>query len=88
METTSDITLTGQVMLYRKVHGLASMRVTTAIYDEGHPFDTYLVILLWLWCGFLWLRTPRQPTAPPPKAPELARAPPVLPEAKEQIMER
>jgi hypothetical protein len=77
----------GALLVYRKVVDMASMQVTTAIYDKGHPFDTYLAMFLWLWCAFLWLRTPRTPP-PAAKEPELARAPPMVGEPSEQIMER
>lgn len=30
--------------------------VSSAIYIGGHPWDTYCLIVLWLWCGWQWLK--------------------------------
>jgi hypothetical protein len=30
-----------------------SLQVT----PDADPWDTYCLILLWLWCGWLWVRT-------------------------------
>jgi hypothetical protein len=70
LKTTMLLDGEGQVLVYQKVRELGSMRVTTAPYDEGAPWDTYTVIGLWLWCGILWLRTPRIPGPAPPPPPD------------------
>lgn len=77
----------GNVLMYRKVADLASMRVSTAIYDNGQPFDTYLILFLFVWCACLWLGTPRMPAVREVKLPEPHRLP-MLEPASEQIMER
>jgi hypothetical protein len=43
-----------------------SRKLTTALYDGGQPWDTYLIIALWLWYGFRWIRTPRPGSSKPP----------------------
>lgn len=37
--------------------------LTTTLWHGGQPWDTYVCMFLWLWCGFLWLRTPLKPKA-------------------------
>jgi hypothetical protein len=45
-------------------------QVTTKMWQDGQPWDTYVVMFLWLWCGILWLRTPlKAPATPWPDAP-------------------
>ena len=29
------------------------------VWHGNEPWDTYCLIGLWLWCGWVWLRTPR-----------------------------
>ncbi len=33
---------------------------TTALWHHGQPWDTFLAIYLWLYCGLLWILTPRR----------------------------
>jgi len=40
------------------------IRYSTA-YD-GTPWPTFCVLALWLWCGWLWLRTPQAPSSAEP----------------------
>jgi arabinofuranan 3-O-arabinosyltransferase len=58
----------GHVLLYRKVNDLANVRVTTALYDDGQPWDTYAIMALWLWCGLSLLFWPGPATKQLPKA--------------------
>ena len=39
--------------------------LTTTLWHGGQPWDTYICMFLWLWCGILWLRTPTSPRAAP-----------------------
>jgi len=58
LKTTTIVEGEGsQVLVYQRVAELASMRVTTSLYDGGEPWDTYCIIALWLWCGLLWAGT-------------------------------
>jgi hypothetical protein len=34
----------------------SSFQVTMAQYVDGQPWDLYCLILIWFWCGWLWLR--------------------------------
>jgi hypothetical protein len=52
--------------------------LTTTLWHGGQPWDTYVVMFLWLWCGFLWLRTPEQ-VKPKPLATPSARDVVLLP---------
>jgi hypothetical protein len=47
----------------------APFRLSSLMYGGGQPWDTYVTMFLWLWCGWLWLRTPAQP---PPTGPPLS----------------
>jgi len=37
---------------------------TTQLWHGGWPWDTFVALFLWLWCGMLWVLTPRKPAAP------------------------
>jgi hypothetical protein len=39
-------------------------QLTTKLWVDGYPWDTFAMIFLWMWCGILWLRTPRKKPAP------------------------
>ncbi|MFI4983235.1 MAG: hypothetical protein ACHQIO_23020, partial [Nevskiales bacterium] len=52
-------------VVYHRAPDLKEARLTTTLWHGGQPWDTYLFIFLWLWCGLLWLRTPTQPEAAP-----------------------
>jgi hypothetical protein len=43
-----------------ELHG-GPLRITSRMYGGGQPWDTYVLMFLWLWCGWLWLRTPLRP---------------------------
>ncbi len=32
-------------------------KISSSLYGEGQPWDTYVLIFLWVWCGGLWLRS-------------------------------
>jgi hypothetical protein len=32
------------------------MMVSSAVYTGGYPWDTYCLIVLWLWCGWQWMK--------------------------------
>jgi hypothetical protein len=77
----------GQFRASPEIAHWSSMRMTTSLYDDGQPWDTFAVMFLWLWCGFLWLRMPRA-KSPPVKAEEPMPEMMILPEVgSEQIRE-
>lgn len=39
------------------------VKLSSSLYADGQPWDTYVLIFLWLWCGGLWLRS--RPTPAP-----------------------
>lgn len=41
--------------VYQRVGTVASMRLSTRVYDDGEPWDTYCILFLWAWCGGVWL---------------------------------
>jgi len=54
----------GEGFVYRQVGQPATLRLTTSLYDDGQPWDTFCLLFLWGWCGFLWLlQPPPQQTA-------------------------
>lgn len=45
-----------EAIVHRRVGYPATVRLSTRLYDDGEPWDTYCMIFLWSWCGLLWLR--------------------------------
>jgi hypothetical protein len=64
----TDIDTVNQVTVTTKEDGIshtttANYRegvriITTTLWHGGQPWDTYVVMFLWLWCGIIWLQTP------------------------------
>jgi hypothetical protein len=47
--------------------------ISSSPYVGGQPWDTYVFMFLWLWCGGLWIRMGRKPPVQElPQPPELA----------------
>ncbi len=54
----SSVTLTLILVLYLTYPVIKNKWVNPA-YPFGQPWDTYVLIVIWLWCGALWIRQGR-----------------------------
>jgi hypothetical protein len=55
LETVKDQEDGSEGFIYRRVGQVASFRLSTRVYDDGEPWDTYCILFLWAWHGGVWL---------------------------------
>ncbi|MBL8795338.1 MAG: DUF2029 domain-containing protein [Planctomycetia bacterium] len=64
LETVKDKEDGSEGYIYRRVGQVATFRLSTRVYDDGEPWDTYCILFLWAWSGGVWLLS--SPSRAPP----------------------